>query len=109
MKAGEYGRALLAVAKETRFELDKHSSSPLRFYCLTGILSGTKQTHDGEKEWEKGKEKGQTSPWHVEAHGGGVGSRAGCASAAGPLCPTRVTAPWLCTPLGTVRLPVTPF
>lgn len=47
------------------------------------ILSGTKQTDDGEKKWEKGKEKGQTSPWHLEAHDGGVGSRAGCASAAG--------------------------
>lgn len=78
----------------------------LWLYCLYGVLSGTKQTPEGEKKGEKVGEKGQTrlgtrkQRMAVWAEGLPVFLQRG-------LFPTRVAAPWPCAGLGGSCLPVT--
>lgn len=97
---------MLPVAKVTRFELDKHSLTAAAVLLLYGILSGTEQTPEGEKEVGERQREGINQPWHWKANDGCVGRRAACVFAAGFLFPTCVAAPWPRAPLGSSCLPV---
>lgn len=62
-KAGEYVRALVAVAKATNFKPDKHMLITAAILLPAGILNGRKQTQKGSEKWE-----GMNHPWHLKAN-----------------------------------------
>lgn len=52
-KAGEYVRALVAVAKATNFKPDKHMLITAAILLPAGILNGRKQTQKGSEKWDE--------------------------------------------------------